>query len=241
MNTPLSLLLAVGLSLVQGQPATTPPAPAAPAPATAPQPADKPAEKADAPPANPERKPEAKAEPVDPYVLGFKVNDIDGKPVDLETYKGKVLIVLNVASKCGFTTEHYTELEPLYLKKKDKGLEILAFPANEFGRQEPGSNADIKEFCTKNFKVTFPIFEKIVVKGEKQHPLFKKLSAQPKPVGGDPSWNFTKWLVDRKGNVVARFEPSISPSNPDFLRKLDELLAEKAPDAKAASPKPASK
>ena len=231
MTNALVLFLAAGLSFVQTQPATTAPAPAA-----------QPTEKATDKPATdvkPDAKPAPKAEkhePVDPYVLGFTVKDIDGKEVKLDQYKGKVLIILNVASKCGFTTEHYTELEPLYLKKKGDGLEILAFPANDFGAQEPGSNSDIKEFCTNTFKVSFPLFEKISVKGEKQHPLFKKLASQPKPIGGDPSWNFTKWLVDRNGNVVARFEPSIAPSNPDFVRKLDELLADKPADPKAAKP-----
>lgn len=205
------------------------------------QPAAKPQEKpATQPPekkpeAKPENKPEGKpadkqaeqpAEKVDPYVLAFKMKDIDGKEKNLEDYKGSVILMVNVASKCGYTSQ-YKGLEKLYQDKKDKGLVIIGFPANNFGNQEPGTEADIKKFCTTEYSVTFPMFSKISVKGDDQHPLYKKLAAQPAPVGGDPKWNFTKFLVDRSGNVVARFDTRTAPADTELNRQIDELLAKK--------------
>jgi glutathione peroxidase len=145
-------------------------------------------------------------------VLEFKVKDIDGKDVNLSDYKGKVILIVNVASKCGLTPQ-YEGLESLYEKYKDKGLVILGFPANEFGSQEPGTNAEIKQFCTGKYNVTFPMFSKIVVKGEGIHPLYQFLTSDktnPK-YAGEIKWNFNKFLVDRQGNVVARFEPKTTP------------------------------
>ncbi len=171
-------------------------------------------------------------EPKDPaYVLGFTVKDIDGKDVDLATYKGKVVVIVNVASKCGFTPQ-YEGLEALYREKKEAGLVILGFPANNFGKQEPGTNADIKKFCEATYKVTFPLFEKISVKGEDQHPLYRKLASQPDPIGGDPKWNFTKFVVDRTGKVVARYDAAravigTAKLEPELLKKVGELLDEK--------------
>ena len=158
-----------------------------------------------------------------PYVLGFTLKDIDGKDQSLEQYKGKVVLMINVASKCGFTGQ-YKGLQQLYLDKKEKGLVILGFPANNFGEQEPGTNDEIKEFCTKTYNVTFPMFSKISVKGDDQHPLYKKLASQPAPIGGDPQWNFTKFLVDKQGNVVARFDSRTKPDDQAMLSKIDELL-----------------
>jgi len=201
------------------------------------QPAAKPQEKPATQP--PEKKPEAKpetkpaekpaekpVEKVDPYVLAFKMKDIDGNEKNLEDFKGSVVLMVNVASKCGYTSQ-YKGLEKLYQDKKDKGLVIIGFPANNFGNQEPGTEADIKKFCTSEYNVTFPMFAKISVKGDDQHPLYKKLAAQPAPVGGDPKWNFTKFLVDRNGNVVARFDTRTAPTDTELNRQIDELLAKK--------------
>lgn len=173
---------------------------------------------------NPEVKPEAKA--VSPYVLDHTVKSIDGKEVDLEAYKGKVVLIVNVASKCGFTPQ-YKGLEALYESKKEAGLVILGFPSNDFKQQEPGSEADIKKFCTENYGVTFPMFSKIVVKGEKADALYKDLASQATPVGGEPGWNFTKYLVDRNGNAVAKFDSRIKPDDSTLVKRIEELLAEK--------------
>jgi glutathione peroxidase len=176
--------------------------------------------------------PDKKAQPAtseDPYVLGFKMKLIDGKEQDLSAYKGKVIVIVNVASKCGFTPQ-YEHLEKLYNEKKDQGLVILGFPANNFGGQEPGSNEEVAKFCKDKFGVTFPLFEKISVKGADQAPLYKKLTSQPAPVGGDPHWNFTKFVVDRSGNVVARYDAKRQDGmklEPDLLAKVDELLKTK--------------
>lgn len=160
------------------------------------------------------------------YVLGFKVNRIDGTEEDLSIYKGKVVLIVNVASKCGFTPQ-YTGLQKLYTDKKDAGLVILGFPSNDFRSQEPGTNKEIAEFCESNFKVTFPMFEKISVKGPTAHPLYKKIASVPSPVGGEPKWNFTKYLVDRSGNLVARYDSAIRPDDKNLLAKVDELLKAK--------------
>ncbi|MFO0787317.1 MAG: glutathione peroxidase [Phycisphaerales bacterium] len=152
------------------------------------------------------------------------MKDIDGNDVSLEQYKGKVILIVNVASKCGYTPQ-YAGLEKLYKDKAGKGFVILGFPSNDFGEQEPGTNSDIKQFCSSKYNVTFPMFSKIGVRGDEQHPLYKKLSAQPKPVGGDPGWNFTKYLVDRDGNVVAQFDSRTKPESPVLVKRIDELLA----------------
>jgi glutathione peroxidase len=141
-------------------------------------------------------------------VLDFHVKDIEGKDVDLASYKGKVLLIVNTASQCGLTPQ-YKDLEAIYEKYKGQGLEVLAFPANEFGKQEPGTNEQIKEFCSTKYKVSFPLFSKVVVKGKGIDPLFDFLTSDatnPK-FAGPIKWNFNKFLVDRKGEVIARFEP----------------------------------
>lgn len=161
-------------------------------------------------------------------VLNHTLNDIDGKPVPLSKYQGKVLMLVNVASKCGLTPQ-YTPLQSVYQKYKDQGLVVLGFPANEFGEQEPGTEAEIKEFCNAKYRVTFPMFSKIVVKGEGQHPLYKQLtdkSTNPK-FGGDIEWNFAKFLVNRKGEVVARFSPQVSPDSPEVIAAIEKELAAK--------------
>lgn len=163
---------------------------------------------------------------VDPYVLDFTMKDIDGSDKKLADFKGSVILMVNVASECGFTHQ-YTGLEALYTSKKDSGLVILGFPANNFGNQEPGTEADIKKVCYDKYKVTFPMFTKVSVKGDDICPLYKKLTSQPDPIGGDVSWNFNKYLVDRKGNVIAKYSSRVKPDDTEMLRKIDELLAQK--------------
>ncbi len=165
------------------------------------------------------------AEPSGP--LGYTVKDIDGKEVDLAKYKGDVILIVNVASKCGLTPQ-YKALETLYEKNKDQGFTILAFPANEFGNQEPGTDAEIKSFCQANYDVSFPVFSKVVVKGDGIHPLYQFLtdaSTDPKFAGPIP-WNFTKFLVDRKGKVIARFEPKLTPDSPEITQAIQSALAQ---------------
>jgi glutathione peroxidase len=147
-------------------------------------------------------------------IYDFKVNDIHGKPVKLDVYKGKVLLVVNTASKCGFTPQ-YKGLEALYRKLKPRGLEILGFPCNQFGGQEPGSEEEIESFCEVNYGVTFPLFAKVDVNGSGAAPLYAYLKkARPGLLGSEAiKWNFTKFLVDREGNVVERYAPNAEPAS----------------------------
>jgi glutathione peroxidase len=166
--------------------------------------------------------------------LDFKMKDIDGKEVDLaKTCKGKVVLIVNVASKCGLTPQ-YEELQKLYDTYSKRGLVILGFPANEFGAQEPGTSKEIKEFCTSKYKVTFPMFEKIVVKGERIHPLYKFLTEKESDPAfpGEIKWNFTKFLVDRDGKLAARFEPRTVPSAKEVIDAVEKALGP-APEAPA--------
>jgi glutathione peroxidase len=161
-------------------------------------------------------------------VLDFHVKDIDGKDVDLARYKGKVLLIVNTASQCGFTPQ-YKDLQAIYEKYKDQGFEVLAFPANEFGAQEPGDNQQIKEFCSATYRVGFPLFSKIVVKGKGIHPLYAFLTSEetnPKYAGKIP-WNFTKFLVNKQGEVIARFQPADKPSAEKVTGGIEKALAEK--------------
>ncbi len=164
------------------------------------------------------------------YVLGFAMPDIDGKERTLAEHAGKVVLMVNVASKCGLTPQ-YEQLQGLYEKFEKEGLVVLAFPANNFGEQEPGTNGEIKAFCTSRYGVTFPVFAKISVKGDDQHDLYKRLTGQPEPIGGEIKWNFTKFLVDRSGRVVARFEPRTRPDDPEVIDRIVELLRAPAPSA----------
>jgi glutathione peroxidase len=145
-------------------------------------------------------------------VYDFTVDDIGGHPVKLDRYRGKVLLVVNTASKCGFTPQ-YKGLEALYRKYRDKGLEVLGFPCNQFGSQEPGNEQEIATFCETNYDVTFPMFSKVDVNGDAAAPVYRYLkSAKPGLLGTEAiKWNFTKFLVDRAGNVVARFAPTQTP------------------------------
>ena len=155
--------------------------------------------------------------------LDLTMNQIDGSPKPLSDYRGKVVMFVNVASKCGYTPQ-YAGLQKLYRDKSDKGFVILGFPANNFKGQEPGTDAEIAQFCTDNYAVSFPMFSKISVVGDDQHELYKRLSAQG---GGDPKWNFTKYLVDRKGNEIAKYDSKVTPDDPTLVAKIDELLASK--------------
>jgi glutathione peroxidase len=161
-------------------------------------------------------------------VLDHKVKDIDGKEVDLSKFKGEVLLIVNVASKCG-NTKQYKPLEEVYEKYKSKGFSVLAFPANEFGQQEPGTNEEIKEFCTSNYNVTFPVFSKIVVRGQGIDPVYKFLTSKDTDphFAGDIGWNFAKFLVNRKGEVIARFEPKTGPDSPEITSAIEKALEEK--------------
>lgn len=160
-------------------------------------------------------------------VLDFKMRDIDGRDVKLSKYKGKVLMIVNTASKCGYTPQ-YEGLQATYEKYKDRGFVALGFPANNFGGQEPGTEAEIKEFCTSKYKVTFPMFAKISVKGDDQAPLFKFLTSPETNPGfdGDIKWNFNKFLVDRKGKVVARFDSKVKPDGPEIAAAIEKYLGE---------------
>ena len=142
----------------------------------------------------------------------FDATALDGKEVDLDDYRGKVVLVVNVASKCGFTPQ-YEGLEDLYRQYKDKGFEILGFPCNQFGAQEPGDAAEIATFCATTYDVTFPMFAKIDVNGDDAHPLYKWMKGQKNGLAGTRNikWNFTKFLIDRDGNVVERFGPQDKP------------------------------
>jgi glutathione peroxidase len=161
-------------------------------------------------------------------VLDFRVKDIDGKDVDLAKYKGKVLLIVNTASQCGLTPQ-YKDLQAIYEKYKDQGFEVLAFPANEFGSQEPGDNPQIKEFCSTNYKVSFPLFSKIVVARQGIHPLYSFLTSdQTNPkFAGEIQWNFTKFLVNKKGEVIDRFEPKEKPSSEKVTGEIEKALADK--------------
>jgi glutathione peroxidase len=158
----------------------------------------------------------------------FKMKDIDGKDVKLKKYKGKVLLVVNTASKCGYTPQ-YEGLQAIYDKYRARGFYVLGFPANNFGGQEPGTESEIKEFCTTKYKVTFPMFAKISVKGDDQDGLYKFLTnKETNPeFGGDITWNFNKFLIDRKGNIVARFTSKDKPDGEAVMNAIEKYLKEK--------------
>jgi len=158
-------------------------------------------------------------------IYDFTLKDIDGKPVKLEQFRGKAALLVNVASQCGYTPQ-YTGLQALYAKYKDQGLVVLGFPANNFGAQEPGNDADIKTFCTSKYDVTFPMFSKISVKGDDQHPLYQFLTNKETDpqFAGDIAWNFNKFLVDRKGNIVARFESKDAPESDQVVQAVEQAL-----------------
>ncbi len=158
-------------------------------------------------------------------IYNFTMKSIDGQPVSLKSYKGKVVMLVNVASKCGYTPQ-YAGLEKLYEKYKDRGFVIVGVPANNFAQQEPGTNEEIKTFCSRKYNVTFPMMSKVSVLGADKTPLYSYLtdkSSDPK-FGGDIKWNFTKFLFDRKGNPVARFEPAVTPDSPEVQAAVESAL-----------------
>lgn len=158
-------------------------------------------------------------------VHDFTMKNIDGVDVPLARYKGKVMLIVNVASKCGYTPQ-YEALQELYRRYKDKGLVVLGFPANNFGWQEPGTDAEIKTFCTTKYNVTFDMFSKISVKGSDQHPLYAYLTseaANPTTAGG-VKWNFTKYLVNKEGHVIAKFNSGTTPLSEEMVKAVEEAL-----------------
>jgi glutathione peroxidase len=160
-----------------------------------------------------------------PAVLNFTMDDIQGNPASLYQYQGKVVLMINVASKCGHTKQ-YAGLEALYKKYKDQGLVILGFPANNFGNQEPGSNEEIATFCKKNYGVTFPLFSKISVKGEDKAPLYKFLTEEATNPGfaGEVKWNFEKFLIGRDGKVIGRFVSKVQPDSEELVGAIEKAL-----------------
>lgn len=158
-------------------------------------------------------------------VLDFSVVDIDGKTRSLREFEGKVLLLVNVASQCGLTPQ-YAGLQELWTSYQSRGLVVLGFPCNQFGGQEPGSEAQVKQFCETRFGVTFPMFAKVDVNGPARHPLYEHLTTQPtQPEGpGNISWNFAKFLVDRTGTVVARFAPTTAPASDEIVRAIEAAL-----------------
>jgi glutathione peroxidase len=214
------LFVCVACAVGQAQPGASPAASPATSPATNP---------ASPPAASPSTAPAASKQ--EKPVLSGVVKSIDGKDVDLASYAGQVVLVVNVASQCGFTRQ-YAGLEALYASRKANGLVVLGFPANDFGSQEPGSDAEIASFCSTKFGVTFPMFSKISVKGSGAHPLFARLTEAK----GEPKWNFTKYLVGRDGAVIERFDSRVAPDDPAMLKAIDAALAAKAPAAAPAKP-----
>jgi len=166
----------------------------------------------------------AQADPAPIYDL--KLKDIDGKWVQLSDYKGKVLLVVNVASQCGYTKQ-YAGLEALYQKYKDQGLVILGFPCNQFGGQEPGSSTEIKQFCSTKFNVTFPMFDKVDVNGPARAPLYTLLAGKNSPLPGDIKWNFNKFLIGCDGALIKRFDSRIAPDAADLTSAVEAALAKK--------------
>lgn len=159
-------------------------------------------------------------------VLDIPLKDIDGKETSLAAYKGKVLLVVNVASKCGLTKQ-YDALQALHEKYKDAGLVVLGFPCNDFGAQEPGTNAEIKIFCMENYKVSFPMFDKIHVKGPEQHALYTALTGPEGAFPGNVKWNFGKFLIGRDGKPLQRFEPQTEPTDAELVTAIEAALAKK--------------
>lgn len=158
-------------------------------------------------------------------IFDFTLNDIEGKPVSLSQFRGKTLLLVNTASFCG-NTPQYSDLQTMYERYRSKGFEILAFPANNFGQQEPGTNEEIKGFCLTKYSLTFPLFSKISVKGSDKHPLYRYLTEES-PFPGEVEWNFQKYLVDPNGTVIARYHHRTKPMSDEIVRDLERSLAQK--------------
>jgi len=161
-----------------------------------------------------------------PTVLDVPVKNIDGKDTSLKEYKGKVMLVVNVASKCGYTKQ-YTGLEAIQQQYKAKGFTVVGFPCNQFGGQEPGTNEEIKQFCSSKFNVTFPLFDKIEVNGANRHPLYMMLAGKDSPFPGDIKWNFNKFLIGKDGKILKRFDSKVTPESPEMTAAIEAALAAK--------------
>ena len=159
-------------------------------------------------------------------IYDLKLKNIEGKDTTLGAYKGKVLLIVNVASKCGLTPQ-YKALEALQQKYKDQGFTVLGFPCNQFNGQEPGTNEEIKQFCSTKYNVTFPLFDKLDVNGEKRHPLYVSLAGKESPFPGDIKWNFGKFLIGKDGKILKRFEPRTTPDAADVTQAIETALAVK--------------
>ena len=160
----------------------------------------------------------------DTSIYDFEFNSLSGEEISLSEFEGNVLLIVNTASECGYTPQ-YKELQELYETYNDKGFYVLGFPANNFGGQEPGSDEEIAQFCELNYGVTFPMFTKISVKGEDQHPLYNYLTQVDNPdFTGEIGWNFEKFLVDRNGNIVRRFKSNVTPMGNKLIESLEEIL-----------------
>jgi glutathione peroxidase len=159
-------------------------------------------------------------------IYDIPLKDIDGKDTSLKPYQGKVLLIVNVASKCGFTPQ-YTALEALFQKYKDQGVVVLGFPCNQFGGQEPGTDAEIKQFCSTKYNVTFPMFDKLEVNGANRHPLYVVLAGADSPFPGDIKWNFTKFLIGRDGKILNRFDSKVKPDSAEVIKAIEAALAAK--------------
>ena len=159
-------------------------------------------------------------------IYDIKLKDIDGKDTSLSAYKGKVLLVVNVASKCGLTPQ-YKALEALQQKYKAKGFTVVGFPCNQFMGQEPGTNEEIKQFCSSKYNVTFPLFDKIDVNGANRHPLYVALAGKDSPFAGDIKWNFGKFLIGKDGKILKRFEPKTTPDAPEVTKAVETALTAK--------------
>ena len=159
-------------------------------------------------------------------IHALAVKDINGKETALKDYKGQVLLIVNVASQCGYTPQ-YKGLEAIYEKYKGQGLTILGFPCNQFGGQEPGTNEEIKQFCSSKYNVTFPLFDKIDVNGPNRAPLYQALAGPASPFPGDIKWNFNKFLVGRDGKIIKRFDSKATPESPEVTKAIEAALAAK--------------
>ena len=159
-----------------------------------------------------------------PGLASIPLKDINGKDTSLQDYKGKVLLVVNVASRCGYTPQ-YAGLEATYRKFKDKGLTVLGFPCNDFGAQEPGTNDEIKKFCSSKYDVTFPMFDKLHVKGPEQHPLYAALTGMDSPFPGTVKWNFGKFLISRDGTILKRWDSGTTPESKEITEAIEAALA----------------
>jgi glutathione peroxidase len=159
-------------------------------------------------------------------IYDIAVKDIDGKDTTLGAYKGKVILIVNVASKCGFTPQ-YKNLEAVYEKYKGQGFVILGFPCNQFGGQEPGTDEEIKQFCTSKYFITFPLFDKIEVNGPNRHPLYVALAGENSPFPGNITWNFNKFLISRDGKILKRFDSKIKPDAPEATEAIETAIAAK--------------